>query len=194
MIVMFDTVTVQDIPSFANTSRDAVAGYVDGWYTNIRQVEAHDPHAHHLSIAVRATDIADCLDIENGDATPAEAPGWWHLATMHGVWRPCLYASIGIIPDVVAALTHSGIHRSSYRLWAAHYTDHPHVEPGCDATQWTDKALGRNLDESLCLDTFFPAPHLAKKRAAPKVEAALVELDPARGEWRISHRPDREGF
>lgn len=189
MIVMFDTVTHQDIPPFANTDRDAVAAYVDGIFANEAVVFHQDPKAHHLSITVTAGEVADCLDIENGDATPEQAPGWWHDATMHGIWRPCLYASLSVIPEVVHQLTEHGIHRSSYRLWAAHYTGQPHVEKGCDATQWTDKALGRNLDESLCLDTFFPLHHPAKKKAAPHREAALVTVDVGTGHWTVARHP-----
>ena len=191
MFVMFDSVNVQEIPSLANTNRDAVAGYVDGLFRNEQEVIAHDPQAHHLSIAVFATDVADCLDIENGDATPEQAPAWWHHATMHGIWRPCLYASLSVIPDVVHHLEAAGIHRSSYRLWSAHYTGQPHVEPGTDATQWTDRALGRNLDESLCLDTFFPSHPRAKKSPPHRVDVALLEYEPDTGHWTVSPRPAR---
>lgn len=191
MIVMFDTVTTREIPSLANTSRDAVAGYVDGLFRNESEVFHQDPRAHHLSIAVRASDVADCLDIENGDATPAEAPHWWHEATLRGIWRPCLYASISVIPQVVDAMKSAGIHRTSYRVWAAHYTFVPHVEPGTDATQWTDKALGRNLDESLCLDSFFPQHPHAKKKSTHRVDVALLEYEPDTGGWRVTPQPHR---
>jgi hypothetical protein len=186
---MFDTVTVSDIPSFANTSADAVAYYVDGIYADERQVIAHDPRSRHLSIAVRAGDVADCLDIENGDATPAQAAGWWHDATMHGVWRPCFYASVSVMPVVVRELAAAGIHRSSYRLWQAHYDDVAVVPAGYDAKQFSDHALGRHLDESVCLTTFFPAPKSPPKKPADLLDAAMVTFDPDTRGWAVHELP-----
>jgi hypothetical protein len=68
---------------------------------------------------------------------------------------------------VLAALARAGIDRSQVRLWTAHYTGHAHLCTAtcgfgfrwtADATQWTDRALGRNLDESVCTDSFFGPP------------------------------------
>jgi hypothetical protein len=113
------------------------------------------PHAHRLSIAVNASEDADCLDVETGDATPAEAPAWFHRQIKLGKKLPCLYANTSTMPAVITALAAAGIQRNQYRVWTAHYTGVPHIEPGSDATQWYDKALGRNLDISWCKDTFF---------------------------------------
>jgi hypothetical protein len=65
--------------------------------------------------------------------------------------------------SLLNTLAGAGIKRSDIRLWTAHYTFKPHrCTAACgfgftgtaDATQWTDKSLGRNLDESLCDDEF----------------------------------------
>lgn len=160
-INMFDTVTVSTVPSFANTSSEAVAGYVDGLYNDEQQLKAAFPDAQHLSIAVFASDDADCLDVETGDATPGEAPGWVNRQLARGATRPCLYANASTMPAVVAACQGTGIQRASVRLWVAHYIyvqPAPPFELGADAVQWTDRALGRNLDQSICLDTFFGPP------------------------------------
>jgi hypothetical protein len=151
VFVMYDSITVGDIPA----SAPAVAGYAGGAWPTFHELAGRFPRAHRLSIAVNSGEDADCLDIENGDATPAEAPGWFHRQKARGVDRPCFYASLSVMPAVVAALGRAGIQRHEYRLWAAHYTYVPHIEPGYDACQWTDRALGRNLDESLCVDDFF---------------------------------------
>lgn len=187
MFTMFDTVTINQLPSFANTSRDAVAGYADGIFVNERQVFTHDPKAHHLSIVVHPTDLGDCLDIENGDADIAEAPGWWHKATMAGIWRPVLYIETSQAGALVAHLAAAAIHRSSYRLWTAHYTDEPHIESGSDATQWTQKALGRNLDESLGLDSFWPHLTAVRQHTAASWDAAHIWTDG--GDWKIQGAP-----
>jgi hypothetical protein len=186
--VMFDTVTVASVPSFANTAADAVAGYIDGRYADMGALSAAFPKAHHLSIAVRSSDVADCLDIETGDATPAEAAFWVRMAQAHHVWRPCLYADRSTMPQVIANLKAHGIARSAVRLWVADWTFTPHVPAGYDACQWTDRALGRNLDESLCLETFFAQTKPAADHPGG-VASADVHLDFGTGAWTVHSRP-----
>jgi peptidoglycan hydrolase-like protein with peptidoglycan-binding domain len=160
-ITMFDAVDIAQIPSGAT----AVAGYVDGNYQTASHLAAMLPHASLLTIAVTAADDADCLDIETGDATPADAAGWYGRQRARGITRPCLYASAGLMESSVAPLIRAaGIARSSVRLWSAHYTGAPHIcgpsscgamSTGADGTQWTDAAYGRDLDESLLTADFF---------------------------------------
>ncbi|MFI5038676.1 MAG: hypothetical protein ACHQCG_01935 [Solirubrobacterales bacterium] len=163
-IQMFDTTTPDEVPT---GNVEAVAGYVGGhWPTYARLVQDH-PQAHHLSIAVNAHEDAQCLDVEAGDATPDEAPAWVRRQQGRGVQRPVVYASLSAMEAVLAALERAGIDRSQVRLWTAHYTGHEHLcTAACgfgfrwtaDATQWTDRALKRNLDESVCSDSFFGPP------------------------------------
>lgn len=150
-VAMFDSVTLSVIP----TNAEAVAGYTSGSWPTYNEVVRRWPHAKHLSIAVNASHDADCLDIETGDATPAEAPGWVHRQKRLGKQRPCLYANASTMPAVKSAIAREGIKRGDVRLWVADWTFRPHVPPGYDACQWTDKALGLNLDESLCNPGFF---------------------------------------
>ncbi len=150
-ITMYDSVDISQIPFGA----PAVAGYVGGSWPTYNELRARFPHAHVLSIAVNAGEDAECLDIENGDATPGDAVGWFHRQKARGVKRPCFYAGIFVIGTVIQLLKQAGINRSEYRVWTPHYTYVAHIEPGSDATQWTDKALGRNLDQSLCRPDFF---------------------------------------
>jgi hypothetical protein len=147
---MFDSVDVGQIPPRPS----AVAGYVGGNWPNFGTLVKRFPHAKHLSIAVNAAEDAMCLDVENGDATPEDAPAWVRRQHARGIKRPVLYASSSVVPEVNAALTRDGVTRDQYRVWSAHYTYRAHVEPGSDATQWTDKAFGRNLDQSLCRGDF----------------------------------------
>ena len=148
---MYDSVDVSTVPLNAQ----AVAGYVGGsWPTYLPLVQAF-PKAKHLSIAIAASEDADCLDIETGDATPDEAPGWVRRQWARGVKRPCLYANLSTMPAVEAAL--AGIPRTRYRLWVAQYLipRRPHLPAGFDACQYDDQALGRNLDVSLLRSDFF---------------------------------------
>lgn len=163
-VQMFDSTSVSAIPANA----PAVAGYIGGsWPTYLRLVQMF-PRAHHLSIAVNASEDAECLDIEYLDATPDQAPAWVKRQFARGVERPVVYASVSAMPFVLRALEDDGIAFSSVRIWTAHYTGTAHLcTPGscgsglqtsADATQWTDHALNLPLDESLCDDTFFGPP------------------------------------
>ena len=66
--------------------------------------------------------------------------------------------------NILPVLNQANISRSAVRLWSAHYGLGEHIcgPNSCgampieaDGTQWTSNALGRNLDQSLLLDTFF---------------------------------------
>jgi hypothetical protein len=155
MHVQFDSVDLSQIPASAG----AVAGYTGGrWPT-----DSHDalrekfPHAYVLSIAVNAGEDASCLDVESGDATPADVPGWVKRQLSLGKVRPCVYASLSVMPAIAASL--HGVHRQTYRLWVADYDSLARAEEllkqGFGACQWTSNALGRDLDQSLCKPGFY---------------------------------------
>lgn len=158
---MYDSVDLSQIPADA----PAVAGYVGGSWPTYRELKKRFPHARRLSIAVNASEDADCLDIESGDATPDETPAWVRRQQARGVRRPVVYASASVMPSVLAALKAAGIKRKEVRVWTAHYTFAPHLcgphscryltDTVADATQFTDVAHGRNLDESLLDRGFF---------------------------------------
>ncbi len=163
-IQMYDAVPYLNIP----VTSQAVAGYVDGDYLTYWRVVARCPNALHLSIAVFAENDAECLDIERGNATPPEAPEWVQRQLARGVHRPVIYAQVSTMPTIVSLLEARGIPTSAVRFWTAHYNGVPHFCRGelcgyglqiqADATQWTDRALGVTLDESVCADTFFGSP------------------------------------
>lgn len=180
-ILMFDDVDVALLPA----GYDAYAGYVDGWYMNVAQIKARFPNANLLSIAVRASDVAECLDIEYLDATNDQAPAWFRLALAHGVTKPCLYTSAGNADALVSTMNKAGIARSAYRLWTAHYTNVSHLcgpntchecQASADATQFTSTAQGKNLDESVCAGGFFTL--ITPKPNTPPV-VLMGDVDPA---------------
>lgn len=160
-IVMFDNVDVAAIPDKA----PAVAGYVDGRWPTFEALKARFPDRPRLSIAVSAADDAHCLDVETGDAAPADVPGWIRRqqASWAGEdWRPAVYASKAVVPAVIAACAAAGVRREEYRVWSADWTYRPHIcsPHSCgatftaEATQWTDCDPGG--DKSLCAAGFFP--------------------------------------
>lgn len=151
--VMFDSVTVAAIPNNAQ----AVAGYTSGLYPTFPTLVKSFPHAKRVSIAVSASHDAECLDVEAGDAPPTLAANWVRRQHGRGVKRPVVYCSVSGAQSLLDLLARSGIGRGQVRLWTAHYTLKAHLcDSSCgfglrsraDATQWTDKSMGRNLDES----------------------------------------------
>ena len=169
---MYDSVALDAIPVDA----EAVAGYTSGRWPTFKEIPARWPKAKHLSIAVNAEQDADCLDIEKGDANPAQAPAWVRRQIARGVKKPVVYSSVSDMPTVLSILDISGIKRSQVRVWTAHYTLKPHrCDKSCgfgfnttaDATQYTNKALGKTLDASLISDAFFdPGVPAAIRRKA----------------------------
>lgn len=186
MITMYDTIAPSEIPA----SPQAVAGYVSGSWPDFNRIVAMFPHAQHLSIAPTADHDADCLDVERGDATPGQAPAWVVRQHSRGVHRPCIYADRSTMPAVEQAL--SAIPRGSYRLWVADWTYSPHLPAGFDACQWTDRALGRNLDQSVCADSFFSVPQPAPD--AKGVANAAVHFDLGSGQWQVEPTPGKVTF
>jgi hypothetical protein len=159
-ITMYDSVTVGEIPPDA----EAVAGYVDGIYRTFTALTHLFPHAWRLSIAVFSLDRAACLDVENGDATPQEAPGWVLDRHKEGVRYPKVYASVSQMDYIVELLRMVGVKRDTVKLWTAHYGKGKHIcsphscgelKNTADGTQYDDKALNRNLDVSLLHRNFF---------------------------------------
>jgi hypothetical protein len=156
---MFDSVNINEIPR----SAVAVAGYTSGNWPTFLRLKAQFPKAKLLSIAVNASHDAMCLDVEPGDATNDQASAWVKRQQGRGVKRPVLYTSVSNAASLLHELERHGIKRSDIRLWTAHYTFRAHrCGPECgfgftgkaDATQYDDKALGKNLDASLCAGDF----------------------------------------
>lgn len=160
-LMMFDSITPKVMPAKA----EAVAGYVGGKWPTFAGLEQSHPHAHRLSIAIAADEAADCLDIETGDARPAQAPAWLRAkATTVATPKPVLYTSAAFADGLVKTLAAAGIPRGSYLLWIAHYTKTPHLcgpatcrecQAHADATQFDDRYDGKNLDVSIVRAGFF---------------------------------------
>jgi hypothetical protein len=159
---MFDSIDISQLPAGA----PAYAGYVNGRWPTFALLLQKFPRAHLLDIAVNSGADATCLDVETGDATNADIYTWFVRQQARKVWRPVVYTSVSNADALVAVMTANGFNRAEYRLWSAHYSGEHICGPAtckltrfpCDGTQWTDKALGRNLDQSVLSDTFFGAP------------------------------------
>jgi len=189
-IFMFDDANVALLPD-----ADAYAAYDDGFYNNLAQIRAAHPNADILSIAVNANDVADALDIEKGAATDAQLVAWYKKSLSAGVTKPTVYAAVSNMDGALRTLANAGIPRTAVRVWTAHFTNESHLcgpttckecETSADATQFTQTADGRSLDESVCEANFFtrntppspnPYPTLTKGDTGTNVEALQTRLN-----------------
>lgn len=153
--VMFDDTSVDLIPRLAR----AVAGYTGGSWPTFSTLLACFPHARKVSIAINSIGRGRILDVEPGDATAAEAWAWWES---HPDAKG-FYTSQSNLGALVNALAAHGLVPKDYALWSAHYDGTRHIcgPKTCgapvevDATQWTDRANDRSLDESVVLPSFW---------------------------------------
>lgn len=110
-LVLRDSIDAPLIPP----DTPVVAGYGDGkyiwspsWKDGSNWFDLF-PNSVKLVIVVFAGDAGDILDIETGDATPADAPGWCQRFSRPGRRAPTLYCNRGTWPAVIAALQQAGI-------------------------------------------------------------------------------------
>lgn len=130
MRTCYDAVTISRIPANAQM----VAGYIGGNYPTFGQLAARFPHAARVSIAVNATHDAHVLDVEQGDATPDDAPAWALRQRVMGGF-PTVYCSESVWPQVVAAFERA--HVALPMCWQAHYDGIASLPPGCIAKQYS---------------------------------------------------------
>jgi hypothetical protein len=147
---VFDDTQVNLIPP----DPEAVAGYVDGRYENFDRMVSTFPRAKHLSITTAAAGIQGrIIDCEAGDAPPGQVAAGIKRRLDAGIWRPGAYAGASnwaiVRPQIIAL----GIPRSAYVEWLADWTYLAELLGGYDIQQYTNRAMGRSLDESLALST-----------------------------------------
>lgn len=155
-----DAVTVGNLAA----GLSVYAGYCYGTYTNISAIKARFPSARHVSITPRVqySVPAMCLDVEPGDATPADCPAFQRIAGHDGSAKPVYYTSAGDLQAVINALAAAGFPRNSYWLWSAHWIGE-HIcgratcgYPDADATQYASNAY---VDSDVFRNYMFgPAP------------------------------------
>lgn len=145
--VMFDSTTPQAIPSNA----EIVAGYVDGAFRWHNSAWDRFPHAKQVRITVTANHSrGNCLDVEKGDATPAQAPGWIRARQAAGIRYVTIYCNRSTLPAVDRAC-----HGLSYYRWVATLDGTLHI-PGFTplerpaAVQFANSTMaGANVDVSI---------------------------------------------
>jgi len=146
MRTMYDAVNIANLPADATL----LAGYVDGRDTtgHFARVRTAHPQTRVLRITVTGGTLdAEIGDIEVGDMTPHSGAAWAARKIAAGQ-HPTLYCNASTWPSVKAEVQKAGIAgRISY--WIADYDGDPTIPAGAVAKQFTDRALGRSLDQSI---------------------------------------------
>ena len=145
---MFDAISSKSVNIPA--SAQMVAGYCDGSYAWSAADWARFPNAVKVRIATRAsTNDGQVLDVENGDATPAQAPGWCAMRRAAGQ-PPSLYCNASTWPAVKAAFSAQEPGPAAY--WIAAYDGVAVIPSGAVAKQYTDNAPANPYDTSVVAD------------------------------------------
>jgi hypothetical protein len=158
---MYDSVEAGAIP----TTAELVAGYVDGHFIWTDADWARFPTARKVRIAVFAqTDDGHVLDVEQGNANPAEAPGWVLMRRKAGV-NPTVYCSLSLWTTIRNQFIGQAVAEPQW--WIASYDNHPAIPVGAIAKQYADDTMiGKHYDVSAVVDNWpgiDPAPYDPRK-------------------------------
>jgi hypothetical protein len=183
---MFDGVTPDLVPGGAAI----YAGYDDGTWQSHDALAAKYPTALHVSICVTASGSARVLDIETGDATPAQAPGWVKRMRAAGNPYPVCYMNASTWPAVKEAF--AAQHVAAPLYWVAEYVDDPAKPPqipdGAVAIQFYDYG---GYDASL-VAAYWPGLDPAPQ-AAPEAAQTVPQEDDVTTYYPIQVLPDPDG-
>jgi hypothetical protein len=143
-----DSVTASSL----SIGKAVYAGYLNGTFANLTTIANRvGPNPVIVSVSPNGANGARAIDIESGDAVPADAPRFWHNSNHGGTGYgqkdngiPIYYTSAGDVQAVINELSWAGISRDKYLIWSAHWIGY-HIcsesvcgYPQADATQYSD--------------------------------------------------------
>jgi hypothetical protein len=165
---MYDSTTATDIP----VSAQIVGGYVDGLYRWSDADWARFPNAVKVRIAVfRPTDDGHVLDVESGNATPAESVDWVLMRRAAGM-DPSVYMNESTWPQVRQAFQARGVAEPHY--WVAIWDNVPEFIAGAVAKQYANSSqAGGHYDLSEVAD-FWPGVDVSMVVVKHLVSAVLI--------------------
>lgn len=179
---MYDSIVPARMPRDA----EAVAGYTSGLWPTFALLAVLFPNAFRVSIAVTAAHDADVLDVESGDARPADVPAW--CVRQRAAGRvPIVYASTSMWPFVKDACRKAGVALPLW--WEAHYDGRAVISPGSIGKQY--KSTG-GIDTSIIADTWpgLPGGHqegadeeMAKFELVQRPDGAIIAICAASGAY-----------
>lgn len=167
---MYDSTNPANIPAEA----PMVAGYDNGpqsqWPAEGWDRWPASTVKVHITISADAD--GDVLDVETGDASPADAPGWATRQRDRGAW-PVVYMNRATWPAVQDAFSAAGVDAPGW--WLADPTGLEHLESGTIATQWAwDGPYDRSaVDEAWTYHLTGTEP---PGRPVPVVEDEMAQL------------------
>jgi len=174
---MYDALTAANITK-ASPPPDLVAGYIDK--IRLEPWSAADwarfPGLPKVEIVKKAsTNAGHVLDVEPGDATPEQAPGWAAMRRRAGFAHPVIYCNRSTWPLVRKAFADQHIDPPLY--WIATASGRPEIPDGAIAAQYLlDVAPG--IDVSAVADYWpgvDPAPGSPGGSAASTTGVELME-------------------
>jgi hypothetical protein len=187
--MMFDGVDASSVPAGAAI----YAGYVDGSWQSYGPLAQKFPHALHVSICVTASDNARVLDVETGDASPTQAPGWAAKQRAAGTAHPVVYMNESTWPAVRAAFADQGVTPPLY--WVASYVSDPSNVPvipsGAIAVQYYDYG---GYDASRVADYWPGLDPVPSAGGSVLSEEDFVQIEPLSvhpGEYAFAFAPDK---
>jgi hypothetical protein len=123
MRLMYDGI-YPDAATIAALHPQMVAGYLDGsWAWSAEDWGYFPSSTVKVQIVVTASaNEGDVLDVENGDATPAQTEGWIRMRKAAGYYRPTIYCNLSTVPAVRSG-TGPYVLGTDYDLWVADYDD-----------------------------------------------------------------------
>lgn len=154
------------------TTAQLVAGYVDGDYVWSAADWARFPHSVHVGIAVNSTTNAgQVLDVESGDATPAQSVTW--VVTRRGSGAdPTVYCSESNWPSVRSAFQSSSVTEPHY--WIADYDGSTTIPTGAVAHQYESTS---NWDLSSVAD-YWPGVDPASAPPITEEDDEMQQIEP----------------
>jgi hypothetical protein len=119
---------------------EMIAYYITGQYAWTPAEVALFPHAAHVTIVTILTNAGDVADCERGDLIPGQLEAWITMRHAAGLYKPTVYCSLSIVPEVRAG-TGKHILGRDYDIWYAHYDNSPVFElpPGQPAAEFAAK-------------------------------------------------------
>lgn len=138
-----------------------IAGYLDGhWAWDVTEWGLFPKSAHVGIVTSAGSNFGDVLDVEKGDATPAETAGWIAMRKASGLAVPTIYCRADTI-SAVRIGTGRWVLAEDYDIWVADWTGQPHqltssgpgIAAACAATQY-EKTPG--YDVSAVYDDRWP--------------------------------------
>lgn len=166
MRIMYDGIIPGEVPAGAQL----YAAYLDGNWPDYNALVARYPHAVHVPVAVSSSyNGGKVLDVENGDATPAQSVNWVLARRKAGV-DPTIYCNTSTWPAVRTEFQLRKVTEPHY--WLAQYDGAATIPAawsaaGVVAKQYADKG---GYDVSVVADYWpgiDPVPTPPSAPAAP---------------------------